>query len=67
MYENNNIYKTKTLSSYPLTKIYGRSTEISGKKTCPSTGYLTSKKGSIILEKEKKILDRWAEYISELF
>ena len=43
--------------------------KIPGKKTCTSTGCLESKKhtnSNIILEKEKKIQDRWAEYISKL-
>ena len=37
-----------------------------GKKTCSSTGCLKSKNSDIILVKEK-ILNRWAEYLSESF
>ena len=45
--------------------MYKNIEEISGKKTCSSTGYLKSKKGVIIFF--LKIRDRWAEYLSELF
>ncbi|GFO13502.1 hypothetical protein PoB_004000700 [Plakobranchus ocellatus] len=47
--------------------MYRNIDEITGKKTCSSTGCLKSKNGDIIMEKEKKILERWEEYISELF
>ncbi|GFN97983.1 dolichyl-phosphate beta-glucosyltransferase [Plakobranchus ocellatus] len=40
--------------------------EITGRRTCLSTGCIRSKAGDIIMEKEK-ILNRWAEYINELF
>ena len=40
--------------------------EIIGKRTCSSTGCLKTKEGSIIMDK-KKILERWAEYMRELF
>ncbi|GFO31859.1 Zinc finger protein 665 [Plakobranchus ocellatus] len=48
--------------------MYRNIDEITGKKTCSSTGCLKSKNGDIIhvMEKEK-ILERWEEYISELF
>ncbi|GFO12223.1 MORC family CW-type Zinc finger protein 3 [Plakobranchus ocellatus] len=45
--------------------MYRNIDEITGKKTCSSTGCLKSKNGDIIMEKEK-ILERWEEYISEL-
>ncbi|XP_047494947.1 uncharacterized protein LOC125043038 [Penaeus chinensis] len=40
--------------------------DLAGKKTCSSSGCLRAKDGTIILEKEK-ILERWTEYIQELF
>ena len=40
--------------------------ETIGKRTCSSTGCLNTKEGSIIMDKEK-ILERWAEYIREVF
>ena len=46
--------------------MYRNIEEIIGKKTCSSTGCLKTKEGSIIMDKEK-ILERWAEYIRELF
>ena len=46
--------------------MYRNIEEIIGKRTCASTGCLKTKEGSIIMDKEK-ILERWAEYIGELF
>ena len=46
--------------------MYRNIEEIIGKKTCSSTGCLKTKEGNIIMDKEK-ILERWAEYIGELF
>ena len=46
--------------------MYRNIEEIIGKKTCSSTGCLKTREGSIIMDKEK-ILERWAEYIRELF
>ena len=46
--------------------MYRNIEEIIGKRTCSSTGCLKTKEGSIIMDKEK-ILERWAEYIGELF
>ena len=40
--------------------------EIAGNKPCSSSGCLKAKDGTVILEKEK-ILERWTEYIGELF
>ena len=51
---------------YPKSNVYRNIEEIIGKKTCSSTGCLKTKKGSIIMDKEK-ILERWVEYIRELF
>ena len=45
--------------------MYRNIKEIIGKRTCSSTGCLKTKEGSIIMD--KKILERWAEYIRELF
>ena len=36
------------------------------RETCSSTGCLKIKEGSKIMDK-KKILERWAEYVRELF
>ena len=46
--------------------MYKRIQEITGRKASSKTGYIKSKDGSIIMEKDKK-LERWSEYISELF
>ena len=46
--------------------MYKNNEEICGNKTCSSTGCYKSKHCKIVLEKEK-IIDRWAEQISELF
>ncbi|GFR90337.1 LINE-1 retrotransposable element ORF2 protein [Elysia marginata] len=46
--------------------IYKNTEEIVGRKTCSSTGCLKANIGNIIMEKDK-ILERWAEYIHELF
>ena len=40
--------------------------EVAGEKTCSSTGCIKSKEGAIIIEKDK-VLQRWTEYIAELF
>ena len=40
--------------------------EISGQKSCSASGCIKSKQGTIIMEK-KEILERWTEYITELF
>ena len=40
--------------------------QISGKRICSAPGCLKSREGNIIIEKEK-ILERWSEYISELY
>ena len=40
--------------------------EITGFKGCPSTGCIRSKDGEVIMEKDK-ILERWTEYIRDLF
>ena len=46
--------------------IHRKIKEITGFKGCSSTGCLKSKEGEIITEKEK-ILERWTEYIGDLF
>ncbi|GFR78512.1 hypothetical protein ElyMa_000535800 [Elysia marginata] len=46
--------------------MYKNTEEIVSRKTCSSTGCLKAKNGNIIMEKDK-ILERWAEYIHELF
>ncbi|GFR85819.1 transposon TX1 uncharacterized 149 kDa protein [Elysia marginata] len=46
--------------------MYKNIEEITGKKACSSTGCLKAKYGDIIIDKER-ILERWAEYIEELF
>ena len=46
--------------------MYKRIQEITGRKASSKTGCIKSKDGSIIMEKDKK-LERWSEYISELF
>ncbi|GFS02384.1 RNA-directed DNA polymerase from mobile element jockey-like [Elysia marginata] len=40
--------------------------EVVGRKTCSPSGCLKAKNGDIIMGKEK-LLERWAEYIGELF
>ena len=40
--------------------------EMAGQKTCSSTGCIKSKEGTIIMEKDK-VLQRWTEYITDLF
>ena len=47
-------------------KVMYRNIEEIVKRTCSSTGCLKTKEGSIIMDR-KKILERWAEYIRELF
>ncbi|GFR67883.1 methyltransferase-like protein 23 [Elysia marginata] len=46
--------------------MYKNIEEITGKKACSSTGCLKAKNGDIIIDKER-ILERWVEYIEELF
>ena len=46
--------------------MYKNIEEVTGKRTCSATGCLKSKEGNIILEKGK-ILERWSEYIEELY
>ncbi|GFO36752.1 endonuclease-reverse transcriptase [Plakobranchus ocellatus] len=46
--------------------IYRNIEEITGKRTLLSTGCLKAMNGDIIIDKEE-ILERWAEYIRELF
>lgn len=52
---------------WDTTILYKNVEEITGRrKTCSATGCLKAKDGTIIVEKDQ-ILDRWAEYIKELF
>ena len=46
--------------------MYKRIQKITGRKANSKTGCIKSKDGSTIMEKDKK-LERWSEYISELF
>ena len=46
--------------------IYKNVAEITGRKACTSTGCLKAKNGDVIMEKDK-ILERWAEYMRELY
>ncbi|GFS23264.1 endonuclease-reverse transcriptase [Elysia marginata] len=46
--------------------MYKRIQEITGRKASSKSGCIKSKDGSIIMEKDKKV-ERWSEYISELF
>ncbi|GFR88016.1 hypothetical protein ElyMa_004239800 [Elysia marginata] len=46
--------------------MYRNVEELMGKKKASSTGCLKAKNGEIIMEKDK-ILERWSEYIKELF
>ncbi|GFO07231.1 RNA-directed DNA polymerase from mobile element jockey-like [Plakobranchus ocellatus] len=46
--------------------MYRNTEEITGKRTFLSTGCIKAMNGDIIIDKEK-ILERWAEYIRELF
>ena len=46
--------------------MYKNIEEVTGKRTCSATGCLKSKEGNIVLEKDK-ILERWSEYIGELY
>ena len=47
-------------------EMHRRINEITGKKTCTTSGCIKSKDGQIIVEKDK-ILNRWSEYIKELY
>ena len=50
-----------------LRSMYKKINEITGRrKACSSTGCIKSKEGYIIMEKEK-ILERWEEYIKDLY
>ncbi len=40
--------------------------EVSGKKSCVNTGCLRSKTGEVLMDKDE-VLNRWSEYIEELF
>ena len=40
--------------------------EVSGKKSCTSTNCIKSKDGTVLMDKED-VLNRWSEYIGELF
>ena len=46
--------------------MHRRIREITGQKSCQSAGCIKSKDGKVIMEKER-ILERWTEYIGELF
>ena len=46
--------------------VHSKVKEISGKKGCPNTGCIKSKEGNILMDKAE-VLNRWSEYIEELF
>ena len=46
--------------------MHKRIKDMTGAKTCSSSGCILSKDGTIITEKDD-ILERWTEYIEELF
>jgi len=46
--------------------MYRKIKEVTGFKGCSSTGCIRSKNGEVLMEKDK-ILERWTEYIGELF
>ena len=48
------------------TSVYKKNKKITGNSTCSSSGCIKSKEGTKIVEKYK-ILERWIEYIQELF
>ena len=47
-------------------EVHRKIKEITGFKGCSSTGCIRSKDGEVIMEKDK-ILERWTEYIDDLF
>ena len=50
-----------------LKSMHKKTEDVTGRKrTCSSTGYLKSKVGDVIMEKEK-ILETWEEYIKDLY
>ena len=46
--------------------VHAKIKEVSGRKGCSSTGCIRSKQGNILMDKND-VLERWAEYIEELF
>ena len=46
--------------------IHDKIKDVSGKRTCSSSGCIKSKDGSILIDKAD-VLNRWSEYIEELF
>ena len=62
---NNESLETSIHTTHEL-KVHRNIAETCGKKTYSSTGCLKSNSGDIIIEKDI-ILERWAEYLSELF
>ena len=46
--------------------IHDKLKDVSGKRTCSSSGCIKSKDGSILIDKAD-VLNRWSEYIEELF
>jgi hypothetical protein len=49
-----------------MNTMYENIREITGKRICSASGCIRSKVGEVIMEKEK-IMDRWAEYVTDLF
>ena len=48
------------------TPAYKKIKDLTGSKTCSSSGCIKSKEGTILVEKNQ-VLERWTEYIGELF
>ena len=46
--------------------IHEKIKEVSGKRICPSTGCIKSKDGNVLIDRTD-VLNRWSEYIEELF
>ena len=46
--------------------VHDKIKDVSGKKACSSSGCIKAKDGSILMDKED-ILERWSEYVQELF
>ena len=63
---NNKCLEIELLQRHAPNTMYKNIEEIVGKKNQCSTGCLKAKNGEIIMEKDK-ILERWSEYIKELF
>ena len=63
---NNKCREIEILQKFAPQTMYKNVEEILGRKSNSPNGCLKDKDGNIIMEKDK-ILDRWSEYIHELF